>query len=498
MTNVEYMDLLKLAAPETILVVTALAVLFVDLGPMRRQPERGRMLVGAMLTAAGCVVAAGWTALHPVAAMVTACDGVFVVSPLAQFARQVILALVIFTALISAESRFTRHAGEYFALVLLAAVGMLFLVCSGDMLMIFVSLELTSLALYALTGFHKECAKSSEAALKQFLFGGMASAILLFGMSLVYGMTGATRLEAVATGLAGHGNDPALYLAMVMIAAGFGFKVAAAPFHLWAPDTYQGAPVPCAALIASGSKVAGFYVMAKFFMAGFTGVEGSIAWGNFARGWIPLIGWIAAVSIVFGNLAAIVQSSVRRLLAYSAVAHAGYMLVALPAGDGPGMASLFYYVTTYALTMVGAFAIVGAVEEATGDDSLKAFAGLGQRSPVMAFCLLIFLLSLAGVPPLAGFFGKFYLFAAALTAGPGLLGLLWLVSLAVAMSAVSLYYYLRVLKQAYVIPPPEKAGALAIPLSTRVAAIVLAVLVVLVGVLPGLILDRVASALPAW
>lgn len=498
MTHVDYIALLRLAAPETILVVTALAVLFVDLGPMRRQPERGRMLIGAAIASLGCVASAAWIVLHPAAGPATACDGVFVVTPLAQFARQILLALVIFTSLISAESRFTRHAGEYFALVLLAAVGMLFLVCSGDMLMIFVSLELTSLALYALTGFHKECVKSSEAALKQFLFGGMASAILLFGMSLLYGMTGATRLDAVAAGLAGHGNDPALWLAMVMAAAGFGFKVAAAPFHLWAPDTYQGAPTPCAALIASGSKVAGFFVMAKFFMTGFTGMEGSIAWGQFDRGWVPLIGWIAALSIVFGNLAAIVQSSVRRLLAYSAVAHAGYMFVALPAGDGPGMASLFYHVTTYALTMVGAFAIVGAVEAAAGDDSLKAFAGLGQRSPVMAFCLLVFLLSLAGVPPLAGFFGKFYLFAAALTAGPGLLGLLWLVALAVAMSAVSLYYYLRVLKQAYVIPPPENAGILEIPLSTRVAAIALAALVVLLGVFPGLILDRVASALPGW
>src|SRR5882724_8655208 len=254
-------------------------------------------------------------------------QGLLVVDPLTQFIKVALLALTIFTIIISIETSFTTHVGEYFALILLAAVGMMFLVSSEDILMIFISLELTSLSLYILTAFNKRNIKSAEAALKYFLFGGMSAAFTLFGLSLLYGLSGATNLAQIAASLKGKGLDPLLIVAIVMTVIGFGFKVAAVPFHLWAPDAYEGAPTSSAAFIASGSKVASFFIAAKVMMIGFAGAEGSAAWRLYAAGWVPVIAVLAALSMLLGNLTAIVQTSVRRLLAYSAIAHAGYMLL---------------------------------------------------------------------------------------------------------------------------------------------------------------------------
>src|SRR6185503_14754583 len=282
--------------------------------------------------------------------------------PLTGFVKIALLALTIFTVLLSIESNFTTHVGEYLALILFAAVGMMFLVSAEDILMIFISLELTSLSLYILTAFNKRNIKSAEAALKYFLFGGMAAAFTLFGLSLLYGLSGATNLGQIAAALNGKGLDPLLVVAIVMTVIGFGFKVAAVPFHLWAPDAYEGAPTPSAALIASGSKVASFFIFAKVVMVGFAGAEGSGAWRDYIPGWVPVIALVAAASMLLGNLAAIAQTSVKRLLAYSAIAHAGYMLLGVLAHDQQGVASLIYYAATYGLTTIGAFAVVSAVE----------------------------------------------------------------------------------------------------------------------------------------
>jgi NADH-quinone oxidoreductase subunit N len=258
--------------------------------------------------------------------------------------------------------------------------------------------------------------------------------------------------------------------------------------------------LPSAAFIASGSKVASFFILAKVMIVGFGGLEGSGAWRNYAQGWVPVLATVAALSVLLGNLAAIAQRSVRRLLAYSAIAQAGYMLIGVLANQhGDGMASVLYYVTTYALTTIGAFAVVGIIEERTGGDTLSAFAGLSKREPVLAFCLMIFLLSLAGIPPLAGFFGKFYLFKAGLQmkGETQSLGLLWLIILAIALSAVSLYYYLQVLKQAYVTPAPPGTPALKAEPMTRLAVVVLAAGVIAFGVMPDLLLQPLLAALKA-
>jgi NADH-quinone oxidoreductase subunit N len=490
----DYFQLLKLCAPETIVVVTALVVLFLDLAWLRTEPNCTRMTLAAMFTAFGCVAAFMWMLVVPEKASLL--NGMLVVDPLTQLVKQSLLVLTLFTALLSIETTFTDHVGEFFALLLLATVGMMFLVSSEELLMIFVSLELTSLSLYILTAFNKHNAKSAEAALKYFLFGGMAAAVTLFGMSLIYGLSGATNLRAIAAALTGPALDPLLLAAIVMTVVGFGFKVAAVPFHLWAPDAYEGAPTPSAAFIASGSKVASFFILAKVMMLGFAGAEGSGAWKAYVPGWVPVIALVAALSLVLGNLAAIAQKSVKRLLAYSAIAHAGYMLLGVMADSSTGVASLVFYVITYALTTVGAFGVVAIVEQ-SGGDKLTDFAGLSRRAPVLAFCLFIFILSLAGIPPLAGFFGKFYLFLAAAAASKQSLGLLWIVILALAMSCVSLYYYLKVLKQAYVANAPEGVASIKVDALTLIALSVLATTTILFGCFPNLLLGRLLEAIKA-
>jgi len=492
---VSYLDLLKLAAPETIVVLTALVVLAIDLTTLRGMETRLRFGMGGMIASFGCLAAIVWMLVLP--AHANALAGLLVVDPLTQLVKICLLALTIFTVLISIESNFTAHVGEYLALILLATVGMMFLVSAEDILMIFVSLELISLSLYVLTAFNKRDIKSAEAALKYFLFGGMSAAFMLFGLSLIYGLSGSTNLGQIAAALAGKGLDPLLVVALVMTVIGFGFKVAAVPFHLWAPDAYQGAPTPSAAFIASGSKVASFFIFAKVMMLGFAGAEGSGAFHAYAAGWVPVIAIVAGLSMILGNLAAIVQSSVKRLLAYSAIAHAGYMLLAVLSHDQQAVASLIYYAVTYGLTTIGAFGVVAVVESGAGDDKLTSFAGLSRRAPVVSLCMMVFMLSLAGIPPLAGFFGKFYVFAAAIKSGAPNLGLLWLVILAIAMSAVSLYYYLQVLKKIYVADAPEGSSGVAVPWVTQVVLAVLALGVVLLGCFPGWLIGLIEHAMKA-
>jgi len=484
MNPTNYLELLQLSAPEVIVTATVLLVLGADLTLMRGKSLAARFNVGALLSVLGCASAACLALHRHVEANLF--NGILVVNQQIDFIKVAILGLTMFTVLISTAGKFTDHVGEYLSLILLGTVGLMFLVSSEDLLMIFVSLEFASLSLYVLTAFNKHNERSAEAGLKYFLFGGMSAAFLLFGFSLLYGIAGSTNLGDVAKAIAGKGLDPLLLAGLVMTVIGFGFKVAAVPFHLWAPDAYEGAPTPSAAFIGSGSKVASFFILAKILSLAFLGSEGSAVWHGYLAGWTPVIAILAALSMVLGNLTAIVQSSVKRLLAYSAIAHAGYMLLGVLSNTPPSHAALMFYVITYGITTVGAFGVVTVVEEATGSDALASFKGLSKRAPGVALCLMIFLLSLGGIPPLAGFVGKFFLFSAAVGAGKDL-GLLWLVILAIAMSAVSFYYYLRVLKAAYVEDAAEDAPAIRTPFLTMLALTLLALLVILFGCVPGLL-----------
>src|SRR5947209_8900256 len=300
--------------------------------------------------------------------------GMLVISPLNSLFQIVCLILALFTILLA--SRETPNYGEYLAIVLLAAIGLLLLVSSEELLMIFIGLELTGLSLYLMTAFDKTDIRSAEAGLKYFLFGSTASAFTLFGLSFIYGMAGTTSLAAIAEGLAAQSLSPLLFAGIVMTLVGFAFKISAAHFHLWAPDSYQGAPVPSAAFIASGSKVASFVVLGKIVLVGFGPVHGSAAWHAMVAGWSPLLAVLAALSILLGNLVALAQTNVRRLLAYSAVAHAGYTLLGLVAGSRDGFSATLFYAAVCAITLVGAFGVVAVVRGETGDDDFADFSGL--------------------------------------------------------------------------------------------------------------------------
>ena len=493
MIPINYAQMLQLALPEVIVAITALIVLAIDLLFLRQYRTGIRFAVAAGLASVGCAAAILQLLLSR--AQTSVLDGMLVANPLTHLVQIALLILTMFTLLLSVDSTFTDHVGEFVLLILTATIGMMFLAGSQNILVIFISLELLSLSLYILTAFDKRSARSSEAALKYFLFGGMSAAFLLFGFSLLYGLSNSTSLTRIASAIHGQSLNPLLIIAIVTTVIGLGFKVAAVPFHFWAPDVYQGAPVPSAAFIASGSKVASFFIFFQVMVIGFAGVEGTAVWLHFTPGWVSVIAVVAALSMVFGNLVAIVQSSVRRLLAYSAIAHAGYMLLALLSHTQQSLAALLYYVMTYALATLGAFGVIVVVEKRTGGDGLSDFDGLSRRAPILSFCLFIFLLSLAGIPPLAGFFGKFYLFVSVLAAAPGSVGLLWLVILAIAMSAVSLYYYLQVLKRIYVASPPAGADEIQAPLLSQVVIILLAGAIVLLGCAPHLLLRWMMEAI---
>src|SRR5881398_291660 len=286
------------------------------------------------------------------------------------------MALAFFTVLLTKSEKSLRHPGEYLALVLFATVGLMLLVGSEELLMIFIGLELLGLSLYVMTAFDKTDVRSAEAGLKYLLFGSTSSAFTFFGISLIYGMTGTTSLPAISQKLATASVQPLLAVGVVMTLVGFSFKIAAAPFHLWAPDAYQGAPVPSAAFIASGSKVASFVVLGKIVLIGFAPVHGSAAWHSMVAGWSPVLAALAALSIVIGNLVALAQTNVGRLLAYSAVAHAGYTLLGIVAGGRDGFSATLFYTSIYAFTLIGAFGVVALVRRETGGDDLQNFAGL--------------------------------------------------------------------------------------------------------------------------
>jgi NADH-quinone oxidoreductase subunit N len=405
--------------------------------------------------------------------------------------------------------------GEYVAVVLMAAVGGLLIAGAQDLLVIFIGLELLSLGLYILTAFAKRSGKSAEAAMKYYLFGGMAAAFLLFGFSYFYGLSGSTNLAEIQRAIAVTGPSPLFYVAWILVVTGLGFKIAAVPFHLWAPDTYEGAPAPAAAFIASVSKVASFALLVSlsmgWLMPGSAVAASKDAVESYLRGvyqtWPQLatiLLVVAAASMVVGNLAALAQVSVRRLLAYSAIAHAGYILLGIGvhstfSGQGSALQffaeavnpairssnAVLYYVLTYGLTTIGAFGVVAVVERATGSDRMDSFLGLHKRNPLLAAVLLVLFLSLAGIPPLVGFWAKFNVFAAVLgvAAGPVPFAL---VALAVAFSAVSLYYYLQVLKRAYVMPAVDETPIKAHPVTLAVL-LVIAAAVVLLGCFPALL-----------
>ncbi len=494
MSAINYGQLLQLAWPEIIVTIAALLAIAADL-LLRRSPLRLRFLVATTIATLGCIAAI--FKLLPGSSEGALLGGVLLSNPATHLVQIALLVIAILTLFLSVDSTFTDHVGEFVLLILLATTGMMFLVASQDLLVIFISLELLSLSVYILAGFDKRSPRSSEAALKYFLFGGMSAAFMLFGFSLLYGFSNSTNLLQIANAIHTTPLSPLVILAIVTTVIGFGFKIAAAPFHFWAPDVYQGAPTPSAAFIASGSKVASFFIFFQVLVLGFAGAEGSATLHHFQSGWVPVIVTVAVASMLLGNLVAITQTSLRRLLAYSAVAHAGYMLLAFVAHSEQSLAALLYYVATYALATLGIFGILTVTEKQLGSDKISDLAGLSRRAPFLSACLFIFVLSLAGIPPLSGFFAKFLLFTSVLAVSAGSKLLIWLIIFAIGMSAVSLFYYLRVLKSAFVADPPADAAEVRSPVLLQFVVGLLAAGVIALGCAPDLILNQILNVIHA-
>lgn len=483
----DYFQLFRALRPETSLVIGALIALGLDLSVFRRHTLEERLRL-ALWVGSLAVIAAMVHVWFGVRGAVF--GGVLILDRLATITRFGVLGLTLLTFGMARGDRIRRNPAEFVAIILFATTGFTLMAAAQQLLLAFLALELASLSLYVLAGFDKSSPESAEAALKYFIFGAMSAAFLLFGFSLIYGATGSIDFLEIARQLAVQHLTPLLVIGLIMVLVAFGFKAAAAPFHLWAPDAYQGAPASSTALIASASKLAGLVLFTRLLWHGLGPVAGEVATAQGLPGWLPVVAVISCASLLIGNFGALAQTNVRRLLAYSAIAHAGALLLGVMAAGTSGIGALVYYASTYGIATVGAFGVVGVVSRAGQCQNLTDLAGLHRRSPLLAGCLAVFILSLAGIPPLAGFFGKFAVFAAALKLG-GLAGPAgWLTVLAIALSAVALYYYLMVLKQALVAAPAASAPPIATPVMTRLTLIACALLLIALGVWPSLLLGR--------
>ena len=397
--------------------------------------------------------------------------GMFVQDGLAIFAKRLFL-VATFIGLLAGISRDAvacgRRAGEYHLLILSSLLGMLVLSSARELILLFVAFELMSIPLYVLAGFLKNQDESVEAALKFFLVGSVSSAVLAYGLSFVYGATGTTDLARVAQVFSM--DKRLLLLGLLAVFAGFAFKIAAFPFHMWVPDTYEAASTPFVAWLSVAPKAAGFVALFRVYF------EGT---GDRAVAWTPIAAGLAAVTIVAGNLMALPQQNTKRLLAYSGIAHIGYMLVGFAAASASGMAMVLFYLVAYVFGNMGAFLVVEAVARSEHSEATVALRGLAQRSPLLALAMLLFLLSLGGIPFMAGFWAKLYVFWSAAAAG-----LYWLVFVGAVLTVVALFYYLVVAKRMYIEPPDTSAGRIR-PAGTLALAVVLCALgVVALGVYP--------------
>ena len=414
--------------------------------------------------------------------------GMLVLDGFSLFFKFLILSIAALVIISSVDyvNKFARFQGEYYALILFSAGGLMLMASTGELISIYVALELSSISLYALVSFLKD-SKSSEAGLKYMILGAISSAVLLFGMAFVYGLTGTTHLDQIAdkvSALVSSGqlwDSPALILGMILMVAGFGFKIASVPFQMWVPDVYEGAPTPITAYLSVASKAAGFAVILRVFYTAF-GIP------LLSDSWALVFAVLGAISMTIGNVVALAQTNIKRMLGYSSIAHAGYLMVGLAAVSSLGRSGILFFLATYALSNLGAFIAIIAISNKTGSDEISDYTGMARRSPVLALVLAFCLISLIGIPPTGGFIAKIYIFNAAIQQD-----LLWLVIIAVLNSVISAYYYLKVVKVMYVgTPASEEAVPSSIPLRAALAITSLGVL--LLGIYPWLVLRLAESA----
>ena len=413
--------------PELLLTGGALLVLMVDVVlPRRDWASFGMTLLTLAVTGAAVV---GFTGVDT-----TISAGLLAIDGFATFFKAIVIVSALLTVLMSPSYLRVEavRPGEYYFLILCATLGMLFMASGVDLITLFIGLETMAVSFYVLAGYLKPNQRSNEASVKYFLLGAFSLGILLYGMSLFYGAAGTTSLAGIAEALASGERTLTLSLALVLLVAGMGFKIAAVPFHMWAPDVYEGAPTPVTAYLSVGSKAASFAMILRIFIEGLP---------SLAADWQLLFWVLAAVTMTVGNVAAITQSNTKRMLAYSSIAHAGYVLIGVVAATERGVAAAMVYLWVYVFMQLGAFAVVAMLrrQDVIGDE-LKDLSGLYLRKPLAAIAMLVFMLSLGGIPPTAGFMGKLWLFGAAIESG-----LVWLAVIFVVNSVISLYYYYRVI-----------------------------------------------------
>lgn len=468
--------------PELFLFVMAVIVLLLDLFSSRRTVSLPAYVSMAALVITGFLLfkfhgdAVRWGT-----------QAIFVADTFARFFKIIILGAAFLTIGMSfgTAERMTHHRGEFFSLILFSTVGMLFLASAKELILLYVGLELTTIPLFVLAAYSKTNRSSSEAGLKYLIIGAASSAIMLYGFSIIYGFTGSTYINQITINLSIYwlsygGLGTAFTVALMMMIAGLTFKLAIVPFHMWAPDVYEGAPTPVTAFLSIGSKAAGLAAIVRIFdgmlIAFATDIMAPHNWGL-------MLAVLAAITMIIGNIVALRQTNIKRMLAYSSIAQAGYIMVGVVAATQLGVASVGFYMFAYMFANMGAFAIVVVYAEKTGSEQISDFAGLSKSSPVLSALMSMFMLSLAGIPPLAGFMAKYYIFAAAIQAG-----YTWLVILALLTSVISLYYYANIIRLMYLVDGENKHHII----PSFPAGLVLGIAgigVVLFGVLPQSILD---------
>jgi NADH-quinone oxidoreductase subunit N len=434
--------------PELIMLGTFLGCVLADL----LLPRRPGLVYAKLL--AGTAIAFVVALVRPPVGEHWVFGQMMVVDSFSHFFRLVFLGVTAVTAVFSYHSREImgrdrEHQTEFYALLALMCFGMMSMASASDLVMLALSIELVSIASYVLAGFARFSLRSSEAAMKYVLWGAVSSGMMLYGMSIFYGLTGATSYAGIRDGLAAaSGHEVTLLVAILFVMAGIGYKISAVPFHFWTPDVYEGSPTPVTALFAAGPKAAGFALLIRFFYETLvTGDGGSSLQVLRDVQWDAVLAILSAVTMTWGNLAALRQENIKRMLAYSSIAHVGYLLMGFVLLSQSGLQAILFYLLIYAIMTLGSFLVVIALNNRLGSENIEDYAGLGFREPVLAVAMFVFLISLTGLPPTAGFIGKFYLFAAA-----GEAGMWWLAILGVLNSVVSLYYYMRVAKAMYFTP----------------------------------------------
>jgi NADH-quinone oxidoreductase subunit N len=463
----------QLLMPELVIALTLLIVLVFDLFDSISKAVLGWMtIVGAGI--------ALWVSIqmHQAGTVGTQFNDMFKVDNFSLFFNIVFLVSTILVALISMSylGKDDRKQGPYYLLILLATLGMMLMAAGNELIIVFLGLELMSLSLYVLASYFRDNPASSEAGMKYLLLGAFASAFFLYGIALIYGGAGTTSVPAIAEAITAANKSPLLLAGMFLLIVGFGFKVAIVPFHQWAPDVYEGAPTTIAAFISAGPKAAGFAAFLRIFME---------ALPNLQVEWSGVVIVLAMLTMTVGNVIAIAQTNIKRMLAYSSIAHAGYVLIGLAAANNDGISSAMLYLLVYCVMNIGAFGAVILAKTEDGESlMISDYAGLGLRKPLLAMFMTIMLLSLAGFPPTAGFVGKFYIFKSAVQAGH-----IWLVIVGAINTAISAFYYLRVVVTMYMREPEEELEFSPYSPTLVIGLIIAAIGVLLIGILPSLMLN---------